>query len=118
MQEFLEFLLDLITLKSMKRGPLAVAIELKGQDLRLTLTNQGRRPLTYAAVRAGDSRGKQHFPKADLATPTVLHPGRPESLRLSATELRSLDCQRLEILDTTGHAWPVAASHDKPWIGA
>lgn len=48
----------------------------------------------------------------------MLHPGHPQTLRLSAAELRSLDRRRLEILDTTGHPWPVPAFNDKPWIGS
>mgnify|MGYP001829094786 CR=1 FL=1 len=107
MQEFLEFLLDLIYLKSRKRGPLVFMIDIHDQHVHLTLENKGKRKIAFAAARCQDGNGKQHFPSVDLAAGTVLHPGRPETLRIAASELRSLGCQRLAVLDTTGHAWAV-----------
>jgi hypothetical protein len=103
----IEFVFELFTLKGFKRGPLVVSVDVRDPDVHLTLENTGRRKIAFAAVRCQDRDGKQHFPGADLAAGTVLHKGQPLPLRLAVEELRSLKAQRLQILDTTGHAWPV-----------
>lgn len=107
MQEFLEFLLDLLTLKSRKRGPLAVRAEVRGEHVVLALENQGKRKLEFAAVQARDANGKRCFPKTDLPARAALRPGEPQALRIAASELAAQGCRQLEVLDTTGAAWAV-----------
>lgn len=104
MEDLLQFLFDLLSVKRRKRGPLAARVDFHGPQGRLTLENKGKRKLAFAAVRCHDGHGEQHFPQVDLAPGTVLRPGRPQTVTIASSHR---DCRRLVILDTTGHAWPV-----------
>jgi len=107
MQDFFEFLFDLLTLKSRKHGPLAVRAEVHGDQVQLTLQNQGKRKMEFAAVQGRAGNGTRCFPLTDLAVRTALRRAEAQTLRLDAAELRALDCHGLEVLDTKGKAWPV-----------
>ena len=103
----LDLVFDVCTLYTRKRGPLVTNAMVQGDHLRLTLENQGKRELAFAAVEGRDARNARQFPMADLAARAVLAPGEPRLVRLDLAELRRLDVRRLAVLDTTGHAWPV-----------
>ena len=107
MEDLIELVFDLLTFRSRKRGPLGVLVDADEQRVRLTLENEGKRKLAFAAVQCHDSGGKKHFPEVELAVRTALRREQPETLTIPTSELRSIDCQRIVILDTTGTAWPV-----------
>ena len=107
MQDLLELLFELITLKSRKRGPLVVVAVKEGSAIRLTLENRGKRTIAFAAVQAHDVGGTRHFPQSALAARTPIASGTKLALRLSTAELRSQGALSLAVLDTTGTAWPV-----------
>lgn len=108
MSEILDLVFGWFTSKLLgKRGPLEVRAQ-RGEDvLTLTLENLGRRTLRYAAIRARDASGKVHFPTASLTIRTVLPKGEVQYATIDMDELDALHCSDLEVLDTSGAAWPV-----------
>ena len=107
LESAIDFLFDLLSLKSRKRGPLKIHAELQGASVQLTVQNQGKRELKFAAVQGHDSRQKRFFPQADLEVQSGFAANQTVMINLAVEELRAMDCQSLAVMDTSGHAWPV-----------
>jgi len=76
--------------------------------LLLVVHNEGKRALRYAAVQAKDDQGKRSFPQADLEVNADFPAGETLSIRVGVDELKAMGCRSLAVMDTSGHAWPVA----------
>jgi len=106
-EDLLHALFDLLSLGRLKRGPLLVRAQPHGTQLELTLENQGRRKLQFAALQAHDEEGRRHFPETSLPSLTTIPPGETLEATLPIEVLRAMRCQRLEVLDSSGKAWEV-----------
>lgn len=107
MEDLLHALLDLLSLGRLKRGPLLVRAQAHGAHLELTLENQGRRKLQFAALQAHDKEGRRHFPETSLPSLTTIPPGETLKATLPIEVLRAMRCQQLKVLDCSGNAWEV-----------
>jgi hypothetical protein len=108
MFELLDLILDWIASALLgARGPLVVVVERRDAAHVLTLENQGRRKLQFAAVRARDEAGRTYFPSVDLAPRSVLPASERRTATLDLSGRRVDGRTHLEVLDTSGTAWPV-----------
>ena len=106
------------------KGPLTVTAVDQGGDLLLTLTNDGKTNLRLVAIAGRDQRGKTISPTPYEAkgaragkgekisflrqvSAFKLSSGDSIQIFLDKSELASLGCQSLSVIDTNGGDWPV-----------
>ena len=125
--KLIDWFFSLVGLDSGK-GPLTAEAIVESERTVLNLVNKGKHKLFLAAIEGRDRRDKRKFPVPYLnendfraALPeesarkqfsqVALGPGELKSVILKSSELASLDCQTLAILDSKGLNWPVDGYH-------
>jgi len=107
---------------------LAIKVTTESDRIVLALENQGKHKIMLTCVEGCDGNMKRIFPMPylngdDINDPSIEEMARKKfskisisqgqfiSLILNKSELVSLDCQTLAILDTEGKTWPVDGFH-------
>lgn len=106
------------------KGPLTVTAADRGDDLLITLINEGKSNLTLVTIQGLGRKGKRISPTMYRAhgarsekrekigsfkalTAYKLSRGESRQIILDKRELESLGCQSLMALDSNGREWPV-----------
>jgi len=126
-EKLVDWLFRVLGLRS-GTGPLAIKVTTESDRIVLALENQGKHKIMLTCVEGCDGNMKRIFPMPylngdDINDPSIEEMARKKffkisisqgqfiSLILNKSELVSLDCQTLAILDTEGKTWPVDGFH-------